>query len=222
MAELNRIASVFYAPTRAFEEMKEKPRPWVPLVLIIVVSLIVFFVKLPAVREFVIESAQDRMSTAPEQAERIIGFAGSSGLIIQGVVATLLLVPLWFAVQALIFQVLIPLAGGEGKFIRTFTAVAYAGLIDLLGALVKLVLLFIKGSIDVHTDLTLVLPMLEKETYLFRLFSKIDIFTIWSLFVVGTGITVLCNSRKSGTMALVFGLWIVFIVITSFFAGGLG
>jgi hypothetical protein len=222
MAELRRILGVFYAPERTFNGMQERPRPWIPLLIIVLVSLIVFFVKLPMVREFVLERAGEFMGSEPERAERMRGFAESSGLLIQGIAGTVLLVPLWFAVQALVFQVLVPLVGGEGKFIRTFTAVAYAGLIDLLGALVKLVLLFVKGSIDVHTDLTLFLPMLERNTYLYRFLAKVDLFTIWSLFVVGVGITVLCRSNKRGTLAMVYGLWLVFIVITSFFGGGLG
>ena len=222
MKELKRLVGVFFAPMRTFDEMKERPRPWIPLAVIIGISLIVFFIKIPWVREFLAQSAQDKMAAAPEQAERILGYARSSGIVIQGIVGTVVLVPLWFAVQALIFQVLVPLAGGEGRFIRTFTAVAYAGLIDLLGALVKLGLMFGKGNIDVHTDLTLLFPMFERTTYLYRLFGKVDLFTIWSLFVVGTGLTVLCTSNKKGTMALVYGLWVLFIIVTSFFGGGLG
>ena len=219
MKNLKHVVKIFYAPEQTFMEIREKPIPWLPLAIVVLVSLAAFLVTLPMVRELSIEAAKEKMLTSPEEGEKLMKYASSAALLIQGVIGTVVLVPLWFAVQALVVQVLLPMVNGEGTFLRVFTAVSYAGLIELLGAVLKVGLTMATGTAEVHTDLTLVLPMLEKGTYVYNLVSRVDPFMIWSLFILGLGVSVLCGSKKLRTMILIYGLRILFICLTSISIG---
>jgi hypothetical protein len=134
----------------------------------------------------------------------------------------LIITPLGILIFTLILNLLIPLLGTSGSFKKTFAVTTNSALMRIPGAIVKAILMFIKGSSDISTSLTLFLPKMTHQGFLYGLFSRIDFFTIWELILVGLGLKVLFNISGKKSYYVVFGLWLLYIIISSIFPARMG
>jgi len=90
---------------------------------------------------------------------------------------------------------------------------AAVGLITALGMLVKLPIVFAKGSIDVRTSLALLAPSTGIRTPLGVLLDSFDIFSIWAVVATVIGFAVLTGFNNKKSALIVVGLWLVYVLI---------
>jgi hypothetical protein len=116
--------------------------------------------------------------------------------------------------------------GGEGKFKKIFSVVAWSYLVMMLGGVIKSFLIVSKGtSQGVTTSLALFLPMPgigEKASLLYRFLSRLDIFTIWqiALWIIGLAVVYRFSPKKIANFVL--PLWALYIVVAVLLGSILG
>ncbi len=116
--------------------------------------------------------------------------------------------------------------GGEGKFKKVFSVVAWSYLVMMLGGVIKSFLIVSKGtSQGVTTSLALFLPMPgigEKASLLYRFLSRLDIFTIWqiALWIIGLAVVYRFSPKKIANFVL--PLWALYIVVAVLLGSILG
>jgi hypothetical protein len=120
--------------------------------------------------------------------------------------------------------------GGEAKFKKVFSVVAWSSLVGVLAGIIKTPLILSKGTLQgVTTSLAILLPTPEpgqSPSVLYQLLTKFDVFTIWTiaLYCIGLAVIYKFTTKKSAT--LVISLWIIWIIISvalgSIFGGMLG
>ena len=212
------ILDIYFSPTKYFTQLKEKPKWLVPLIIIIVVSILLTVVVLSTFNtEQRLAQLRER-NLAPEQMERAQRFMTGPLPVISGIVAAVIFIPLMLIIISLIFNFLIPLIGSTGTFLMTFSCFVGAALVRIPAMVIKIILILIKKTPFVHTGFVLFFPMLSKDTFFFRFLSKLDFFTIWELALIGLGLQTIYTIKDKKSYYLIFGIWLLYIIITSIFA----
>ena len=210
------LIRVFYDPKRVMAEAREHPSPWLPLVAASVISGAALWVGFPFVQEFISEKlAQVATETG----------AGSppltpSHVLLLAVIKAIVGVPARALVQALLYQSLLPLVGGEVSFLQALAVTSYANLISASSGIAKLPLVMVTRTPLVHFDLAVFLGQRWSGTFLYNLCSLVDFFTLWSLAVVTYGLSRVAGISGRKAAFVTFGLWVSYVVLISLVRAG--
>lgn len=205
---IGRIVGVFIEPQAAFEDIAKsaaEPHPtesgrtvnrskwWVPLLISIAVTVLSVAITYPTViapmqAEAIRASVLERGGTV-EQAEQIIDQMGAIGMPAAILGGAIVMVIFFFITVGLI-HLLMRMVGGKGKFAHALSVSAYAGLITVLGSLVKLPIMITQKTMQVELGPTLLLPALEPSDRLYRFLMSFDVFMIWWAVVAIIGMAV--------------------------------
>jgi len=130
-------------------------------------------------------------------------------------------VPLMMLIIAGILMVMANFVfGGTATFKQLFSVAAHAQMVGIIYGLLIVVILFLKDPADVDlqnpiaSNLGLLIPM-ETSKFLHRLAISVDIFSLWQVYLLGTGAAI-CGrlSKAKGIMAI--GIpWLVWVLIVS-------
>jgi hypothetical protein len=130
---------------------------------------------------------------------------------------TIALIPIFAAALALFWGNFV--WAGRATFAQLMSVMSYASLIHGLGALAVLPLVFATDSVLVGYSLASLVPDKMDNIVLYTALSKIDIFIIWEIIVVGIGMSIIYNvSRNKGLLISVLSmgmLSVVHVVITA-------
>jgi hypothetical protein len=213
------ILDIYFSPTNYFTKLKEKPKWLIPIIIIVVVSIILTIVAMSTFSpEQRLAQLKERNLT-PEQMDRAQRFMTGPFPIISGVIAAVIFIPLMLIIISLILNFIIPLMGSTGTFLMTFSCIVGAALVRIPAMIVKMILMLIKKTPFVHTSFALFVPMISKTSFIFRFLAKVDFFTIWELALIGLGLQTIYAIKDKKSYYLIFGLWLLFIIITSIFSG---
>jgi hypothetical protein len=127
------------------------------------------------------------------------------------VVSVAVFTPLmWAIVAGILFAVFNAALGGDGSFKQVFAVVAYSSAVGIVQQLFVTPLNYVRESMSSATNLAVFLPMLDESSFAARLLGMVDLFIIWSVFVMAVGLGVLYR-RKTGPIAI--GLFAVYGII---------
>lgn len=177
------LAQVFYQPTEFFEKLKENPRVIVPYFVFVILMAVFFY----GTRELLWEMAS-RTPQFQSQAETLS--AEKLEMIrklmwIQPVIVVSLL-PVVAALFAYFWGNFI--FAGKAKFKQILSVMTYGSLISGLGGLVVLPMALAKGHLAVGLSLGPLAASQGIESLAFVALSKIDVFIIWEIMVIGIGL----------------------------------
>ena len=229
MNAVQRVMGIYFSPRKTFEYLREKPKWLVPFILICLVAMVSNFlakdIAIQAQKERVLMS--DRIPEEQKDAiiERIESSASGPQAYIQ-----------YFATPVVIFIILCGVAaiflffgnmlfGGQSNFRQMLSMYAHAGVIALPAAIVKVPLMLSQQSLQVYTNLAILLPADAEQTFLHRLMSKFDLFTIWEVILLIIGMSAIYRFSTGKASTIVFILWALWIVVSVTLGGffrGLG
>ena len=217
---------IYSAPTKVFTKLSEKPKWLIPLIIVVIVSLLLTLVAVSKInwdeqKAKITEMMQSRNVPQERIDQQLRSMTPTTGLL-RSLIAVLIITPLGILIFTLLLNVLIPLLGSPGSFKKTFSVTTNSALVRIPGAIVKAILIFIKGSPEVYTSLVLLFPKMQHKGFLFNILARIDFFTIWELILVGLGLKVLFNISGKKTYYIVFGLWLLYIIVSSIFPARFG
>lgn len=219
-----RLIGVFFSPKQTFQDIAARPSWIMPVVLMMVLGAGVAFVMNQKVdwRDVAskrIEESPRAANLTPEQKEQQIaisakispGFAWGIGLC-------------WPILQALIVGAVLLLAynviGGAGaRYSTSMGIVAHAYFPWIFYSLLFILILFLKapGTVDldnpIATNLGSFLPDSTPKA-LMSLGRSIDIFSIWTMFLISLGFTAVNRKKLTGkAFGIVLSVWGVYVLI---------
>jgi len=227
MSEAGRIAGIFWEPRPVFEDLAERPRWWVPLILLTALSLVLVVTLSRVVGwESVVRQQMEsnsRLAQMPaEQRERGIEmglkFASISGYVgaAVGLTASALLIA---AIMLGLFNLL---GGAKLKYRQAFSVTCYSFLPTGLSTILIMVVMLLKdpaefslqNALPVH--LGAFLNQQATAKWLYTLASSINLFTIWVMLLMALGLSVASKRLTFGkSLALVVLPWAVFVLLSS-------
>jgi hypothetical protein len=113
-------------------------------------------------------------------------------------------------VSGILFVVFNAIMSGTSTFKQLFSVIVHAGVISALAQLFTAPLNYMSGSMSGKTNLAVLLPMIDENSFLGSLLGTIDLFMVWYVIVLAIGLAVLYKRR---TQRIAIGLFVVYAVI---------
>ena len=224
MSPFARVMGVFFSPKATFEDIVRTPSWVLPVALLTLFSFAVSFAINQRInwREFMsqqIEKSPQAANMSPEQKEqRIEGGAKFTPpfTYVIGVCGPILYVLIVGVVMWGAFNLL---GGANTSFGTSFAITAHAGLTGLVSSILFLLVLYLKpyGTVDldnpIATNLAAVMSD-DSPKWLFALLKSMDIFTFWTLILLGIGFATTNPKKLRGGKAftIAFSVWLVYVI----------
>jgi len=222
---VNRMIRVFFAPSETYEAvaLRSSWLDWfVPIVLVIALSLVALQITMPVIMETQKEVLQERLKDMPEeQRQQTVEMMQKTGGI-----ASMITVPvLGFVFLFIIAGILLLIGryglGGEVTYGQMLAVWGYSSLIGIIAIIVRTPLMLAKETAMVYTGLGMLLPDEMLKTFFGRVLAGIDLFTFWQIGVASIGLAILTRSTTSKALVFLLILWGIWILIQAAL-GGLG
>ena len=226
---LKKIALVLFTPRRVFESLKVKSSHWdwiLPLALMAIISLVIINVgsdylkndQKTAIENRIEKSTRLSEEQKAEQLRRITeGLEKTVG--IQRVIITTMSAAGPFLSTLVIALIVWVMAHHMQKsdilFGNTYRICALSYIVTVPATIIKFPLIVYHESFTAaKTSLGLLLPESMEEGFLYSFLDSIDIFTIWIIILIGIGITAVTKFSLKKSVYPVFGMFIVFKILT--------
>jgi Yip1 domain len=207
------LIDVFFRPTELFQRIKDRPTFLVPFLVFILFMGLFFYATIDIIVNEQVNSPQFKSRMA-EQSQQIPAETMSKMIKISTLgfgIPAMALIPVLAAALALFWGNFV--WAGKATFRQLMSVMSYACMIQVLSAVALLPLVFAKESIMVTYSLGSLVPDKMDNMILYTALSKIDLFIIWEIIVVGIGISIIYNfSRNKGLLISVLSMGMLSIV----------
>lgn len=220
LSEAARIVNTFIAPSKTFTDLRRNASWWAPWILLSIVSVLFIYAISQKVGFEQVSRNQVAHSSRAEQFDRLppdqqarqlqisskiiaaIGYANPALLLLFLLIETAVL---WGT-----FKVA---SGAETSFKTAYAIVMYAALPGVIGAILAIISLFAgvnPEAFDINnpagTNLAYYLDPETTGRFLRGMASAVDIFTWWSIVLIGIGFA--CTSKvKRSTAIMIVAVW---------------
>jgi hypothetical protein len=220
---LSLIVDIFIEPKAAFEQIAVAPRWWVPMLLIIVATLIFMAVFSNHVGwESTIRrgiESNERMQEMPAaDRERVIEmqmkFVPITGMVFPPVAVAVGMAVI-AGVLLFVFRMLLD---AQVKFVPTLAVVAWSSIPTLLSTAAALAVMLLKNpsEFDINNPVGFNVGFYLPEgtsKWLVSLASSIDLFSIWVILLIATGMSVLARKPWGTALGGVLMPWAVYVIL---------
>ena len=229
MSPVARIFGMYFSPRKTYEYLRAKPKWLLPFIIVCLVALFSNYLAKDIAIQEQIERVQMSERLTEEQKDQYLERieAGSSGVqaYIQLAATPVVILIILVAVSGLFLFFGNMLFGGQAGFRQMLSVYTHAGLVSVPGAIIKVPIMLAQGTTKVQTSLAVMLSADAEGSILYRLLSRFDLFSIWSviLLIIGVSVVYRFSSGKASTMVLV--IWALYIVASVALGGvfrGLG
>jgi hypothetical protein len=228
LSEMERIISIYTAPSKTFEDIKRNAMWIAPAVLMVVFGLVFVWTVGQRVgweqvmannMKMAPASQQERMEQIPpDQKPRVM----AQQLVVTKVISYCF--PIFgivmLAVVALVLWGTFSFgAGKEVGFGRAMAIVVYSSLPAVIKSLLATLMLWIKVPEDffiqnaIGTNIGHYLDFNETPRFLYSIATSLDLFMIWTLVLTAIGFSVVAKVKTGTANAIVFGWWIAVTLI---------
>jgi hypothetical protein len=229
LTQWQRVAYVFTAPSKTFEDIKRGNKSWwLPLILFVIVGTALW--SSAAVKVGWRQVEENGLRVAPKQAERLQQLPPEQletqmriGAIVQEVLW--LLGPVWILLMNLIAAgVLLGTInfgfGGRAKFSEVLAVSWYAGLPGLIKLALGAISLwvgvapesFLPGN-PAGTNIGYYVSPTDISLILWTLLAALDATFIWTLVLFSKGLAKVAGTKPATGYYAVFGWWVVAVLV---------
>lgn len=204
---------IYFSPSKSYQSLDRKPDWVIPLLVLAIFLAVASVFMLPAIKEAQIQAVMERQGMSYEQAAEAMAKTEGYMKVVTPISTFVSIFVMAFLISGIFFLVNNYMFGGDAPYKKILSVFAYTTFaIDIVATLVKLPLIVAKNSLDVHTGLAAFLSPDMKDQFIYRLFSKVDFFTIWKLILLGIGFSVVCRFSRNKSYGIVFGLWALYVI----------
>jgi hypothetical protein len=227
LSQVERVVDTFIAPKKTFTDILRSTSWWLPYLIGALVGVLfayVIFSKigLPTLVDGAIhhsKSLEDRMANAtPEDAARIrrsietqFKFAYAGPVI--GLLSGLLCAGVLLGTANFVF-------GGKAKYKQVLALWFYAGLPLVVFYLLVIISIYAGlggDQFDIQnaagTNIGYYLSGSELPRWLVTLLSALDVFAIWTALLLTMGVSIVAGIKRSSAAIVVFGWWVLFVLL---------
>ena len=235
LSKADAMVGVFTSPGATFETIRNTPKTnyWaMPLIIMIIASVIASFLflqdndlltkvldkqKREMMKRFEEnvkngKMTQEQVKTAMEQTEK---YMGKSMIAITSYSFAVLGAAFMFFLVCVIYLLALKIMKAEFDFGNILNVVGLALLINAIGGLVTIGVSIIVGELST-VSLGLILKEKVIGESLNGFLSRLDLFSIWYYTVIAIGLAKIARIKPVTSYSTVFGLWVIWLVITNF------
>jgi len=236
---MTRMTNVFASPSELYTEVAALPvqkSSWViPFVFSLLLAFIITYVlysneslrhQIYDIQMRGVEKAVQEGRMTETQAERVREQMEGSGptmfMLIGGGFAVVMVTLTFFGAALFLWLATkfgLKAAAGYSKFLEVS---GLASLIAILGTIVLVLMMNAFDSLYASPSLALaVLDSYDSQNKLHVVMSSLNVFSIWEVAVLGLGLSKISGKSTSAGMGVAFGLWILWVVISTLLGLGI-
>ncbi|MBN1503869.1 MAG: YIP1 family protein [Candidatus Eisenbacteria bacterium] len=220
VGSLGRAFRVLFAPTQVFTELERKPEWLAPVVICILVAVLSSIILVPSVILPHQRQLMEERGLTEEQLEAARPWLESGRTLIIAVVTSVVGTPIVLLIVAGVFHLVCGLLlRGQANFMRTFSVAAFAWMVSLPEAIVKVPLALASKSPEVQTGLGLLMARDQSAGFGYRfvqsVLSNVDIFTLWKVVLLALGVAVMFKFTRRKSYYATGGIWLVYVLLAS-------
>ncbi len=212
---LNRLVSIFTAPARVFDDIREQRVAWwQPWLMVSVFYMIITYVGLP-IQRAVLELNPSGIPT--DQLDKQLEIMQKAGFI--WVLMAPIGVLLVSAVVSGLTYMIVTLVSGQATFKQYFTLAFFADLIAMVGQFVSVIVVRARGldqimvPEDARFSLSLRALAPPDSAMLKGLFGSVEFFSLWSFVILTMGLMHVFGMKRGQALAVVIPIWLVYVVM---------
>lgn len=115
-----------------------------------------------------------------------------------------------------VFMGLFKIFKGTASFGNILSVLGLASIIEIIQIIVDTVLAILRGKLMSNIGPGLLVTPESVGENMFKFINHFDVLAIWYLVILGIGFAKVSNLKTSVTMPAVFGVWLIYILATSF------
>jgi len=232
MGEFSRIVGVFFEPSKTFKDIAERPTWIVPMILVILAIMGVTTamsqrIGWDRILRHQMETNSRLQQLPADQREQSLALQEKFASV-GGYVFAVVGVPV---VDLIMAAVLLGIAGGlmggGMRFKQVFAVVSYSGLPGIVSAILTVLVIFLKNPDDFNMQNPLAFNVgafMDPNTaskFMYSLASSLDLFVLWTILLIATGLKAAAGKKLTFTGALVAVLlpWAVVVLGKAALAG---
>ena len=212
MNVFSRFVGIIFSPKDTFQNVAAYPRVLGMLAIICVLSAVVLgvFFATPVGKDAWLEAAlRSRPDIPPDQmvfVEKMASFAGP-----MAVGQALIGIPIAIVIVAgILFAIFNAVMGGNATFKQVFAVVTHSWVVPTVSSFFTMPLSYMRGTLSSATNVGVLLPMIDEESFIGHFLGTVDFFWIWACIVLSIGLAVLYRRK---TQPILIGFLIFYGVI---------
>jgi len=208
------VFNVLHDPIAVFNRIKERPRILAPWIVLSIAFVVITILTRPYQ-----QAAMDAFKTtlSPEQAARM-GSSGAGGGVV-GLVLTPVGVLAALAIGAGVLWMAVAITGAQARYKTVLSVLAYSCVTYVLFAVIGIVVLTVRGKqavtgfADLRAPLGLDLLVPNAGLYLGTVLNGINPFSVWGVWLTGTGIAITHGTSRGTAIAVTAGAFLLCLLI---------
>jgi Yip1-like protein len=231
-SEISRLLGVFVSPKSTFEDVARRPRWWIPMILMMIITAV--FLGLFTSRvgwerttRQAIEQSSNTQQLSAQQREQIIQ-RGAQVAQYAGYLGALAPALFMLVTAAILIFVIDSLMGGEIGFNRMMGLVGYSSLPGIISTGLAILVMYLKNpeDFDINNPLAFNAAILIPEgsaRWMTVLAGAFDLFSFWRIALLALGIAAAAPRIRFGkAFIVVLTLWAVVVAIRTGLAAAFG
>ncbi len=207
------IRDVILAPSATFEDVGQRPRWLMPLLVIMALTVVTSFLLLP-MSAAMQEMGLSRREMSPEQREQAVRMIETFKWV--GLIAGPIMVAVFTAIYAVFFWAWGAISGAKrAGFGVAFASLVYAGFVLILQAFAQAVVVMVKGAEQVALEgpptfgLALFLERGDMSRWIWGFISNVNFFTIWHAILIAIAGMVALKMSKGAAYTFAIFVWLL-------------
>lgn len=232
------MTGVYTEPGVTFEAVKnsKKRSYWVvPTIILIVISIVASLLvvndeelyseiktmQTKAVKERLEKNVkegsmtQEQMDETMEKTEKFMG-KSSPFFLVSTILGPIFGGFIILFLRGLILWGVLKIFKGAASYMLVICILGLTSMIDMISTVINTVLAILMGKLTVSLGPALFITKESVGESLAKFLGHFDIITIWYLIVLGIGLGAVSNLKSSKSLPVVFGLWLIWILLISF------
>jgi len=231
MGEFSRIVGVFFEPKNTFADIAQRPSWLIPMILVILSAIggtvaISQRIGWERILRQQNEASARVQQMTPEQREQATALQMKlAPAIAYG--GSVVGVPIYCVIVAAVLLGITAIMSAGLRFKQVFAVVAWGGLPRVIAAILTIVVVFLKNPDDFNIRNPLAFNVgafmdpNSGSKFVYSLASSLDLFSIWTILLLATGLKAAAGKKLTFTGALVAVVtpWALMVLCTSALAG---
>jgi Yip1 domain len=224
-----RLVGVFFYPTETFRDIARKPDILIPLIILTLFGFATTLLIMPHLDfdALVAQQAEMMQKKNPNISDADLAQMGrfTKAMAKVGGYFGPVFIIIGYLVIALVLWGAFRLMGGAGDFKQSLSTTLYAYMPRmLLGGIIGTIIVMARGMVDPTQMASLVktspafLVEMKEQPMLFALLSSLDVFVLWTLFLLVLGFSIVSRLSRAKSAAIVITLWLITVVVKLGFA----
>jgi hypothetical protein len=204
------LVEIFYQPAAFFERLINNPKILVPYLVLFLIVAGFFYGAADLIMKMQVESPRFQAQMQGQEMTPKVMAAMKYSTMIFGTLS-MMLIPLLAAALALFWCNFV--FAGKAGFKQLLSMMLYGEVLYMAGGLLMLPMMLAKGTIMVSLSLAVLAVSSGPESILYVALSKINLFLIWEIIIIGIGLSILYKvPRNKGYLMSVLSMGMLSIL----------